>query len=143
MPLPSLTLSSQQISSLYAMGYHFYRNGKYEDAKPIFRLLSTVQADDRKHWLGLAGCYQMLKEYKAAIECYSVAAIQNPNDPYPHWHAAECFYRSNHKEKAFTTLNSAIEIAQLDVIKFQPLISQLQLIRQVWKNKSSEAQELV
>ena len=125
--------SPDSLSALYAMAYELYRNGKYEDAKAFFRLLTLVDSFERKYWMGLAGCYQMLKSYNEAIECYSAAAIQDPSDPYVHWHAADCFFYSGDLMKAKEALESALTTAKENEV-YDALIPKLELIFDTWEN---------
>lgn len=124
-------LSDESIAALYTIAYELYRNSKWEEAKKVFLFLTHAEPLERKHWMGLAASTQMLKDFAAAIEYYSVAAIQDPNDPYVHWHAAECFFALNDTSKAKIALESALTVAKNDQ-KHHTLLSQLELIQQTW-----------
>jgi len=124
-------LSPDSLSELYALGYELYRNGKYEDGKCFFRFLTLVNSFERKYWMGLGACYQMLKSYPEAIECYSAAAIQDPMDPYVHMHAADCYFLMNNLDKAKEALESALITANQDN-SYETLIPKLQLISERW-----------
>ena len=126
-------LSPDSLSALYAMAYELYRNGKYEDGKCFFRFLTLVDSFERKYWMGLGACYQMLKAYPEAIECYSAAAIQEPMDPYVHLHAADCYFHMNNLDKAKEALESATITAKEDDA-YEGLIPKLQLISDAWSN---------
>lgn len=130
--------SSDSLSALYAMAYELYRNGKYEDAKGFFRFLTLANSFERTYWMGLAACYQMLKAYAEAIECYSAAAIQDPSDPYVHWHAADCFFHSGHLTQANEALESAMLTAKENKA-YAALIPKLTLISETWSNLSKGA----
>lgn len=124
-------LSHESLSALYSMAYQLYRNGKYADAKDFFRFLTIANTHDRRFWKGLGACYQMLKDYPAAIECYSVAAIQNPNDPYVHFYAAECSRHAGNHSLALSTLESALTVAKV-TSQHASLATKLKLIYQAW-----------
>lgn len=124
-------LSPDSLEALYAMAYELYRNGKHSDAKDFFRFLTLINSFERKYWMGLGACYQMLKHYPEAIECYSAAAIQDPMDPYVHMHAADSYFLMNNLEKAREALESAITTANLDDT-YNALIPKLQLISERW-----------
>jgi type III secretion system low calcium response chaperone LcrH/SycD len=134
--LPSL--SADSVETLYSNGYELYRNGKYEDAKAFFKILTLLDPSIRRNWMGLGACHQMIKEYDTAIACYGVAAVINPDDPYAHWHAADCFFQKDEKKKAVETLSSAIITAkQCD--KHLSLVAKLELLHTVWsRDLSSE-----
>lgn len=124
-------------SALYSIAYELYRNGKYEEAKDFFRLLSLTDSSERKYWLGLGACYQMMKKYQEAIEFYSLAAIMNSLDPYAHMHAADCFFLLSNLEKAKEALTSAIMAAKENEIH-KALIPELELIFDTWSKQENE-----
>lgn len=132
-----LDISPDSFESLYATGYELYKNGKYEDAKSFFRFLTLANSFERKNWMGLAGCNQMLKQYQEAIECYSAAAIQDPSDPYAHWHAADCYFHSGNLIKAKVALESALITAKADD-RYNDIIQKLELIKNTWANMQNE-----
>lgn len=131
---PPQPLSEESLSALYAMAYELYRNGKYEDAKGFFRFLTIANTFECRFWIGLGACYQMLKDYAGAIECYSVAAVQNPDDPYVHFYAAECFFHGGDSAKAIKTLESALIVAK-KTSEHCDLIPKLQLLYDTWSKK--------
>lgn len=120
------------------MAYGLYRNGKYADARDFFRFLTIADTHDRKHWMGLGACYQMLNEYQPAIECYSVAAVQNPDDPYVHFYAAECIYCSGNLDLAIKTLESALTVGKKSD-EHRPFISKLRHLYDVWSEQTKGA----
>jgi len=121
---------------LYTLAYHLYESGKYEDSKQIFRFLTICEPLDRRFWLGLAACYQLLKDYSGAIECYSVAAVQEPNDPSVHLHAADCFFAQGQTKTGVRTLESAITAAKRSGVT--SLLMQLENMRQAWNDQSAK-----
>lgn len=136
MEVPFPKLSTEDLAALYAVGHEFYRNGKYVDALPFFRFLTLAEPLDRKLWIGLGACYQMLKEYPGAIEAYSVAALADPQDPDVHWHAANCFFAEGQKEKAIKTLETAITVAK-GRSSHAAQAAQLELVRSRWTGELS------
>lgn len=125
--------SSDSLEALYGTAFELYRNGKYEDAADVFRFLTLSNSFERKYWIGLAACHQMNKHYAEAIECYSIAAIQDPTDPYAHLHAAECFFHMGQKTKAKEALASAAATAK-DSPVHAALMPKLELLHAVWSN---------
>lgn len=128
-------VSHETEEAMYSMAYQYYRNGKYEEAKNFFKFLTLSNPFERKYWMGLGAANHMLKIYQNAIECYSIAAVQDPNEPTAHWHAAECFYASGNTTDAFKALESAIEVAKGNDIH-RTFVSQLELVQQAWLEKS-------
>lgn len=119
------------MSYLYTTGYGLYKNGKYSDARDFFRFITLSDPTDRRSWIGLGASYQMMKLYKESIECYSVAAMQNPNDPYVHLYAAECFHYLGEKTRSVATLDSAISIAESTQAS-KDLVAKIKYLRGRW-----------
>ncbi len=130
------TLSLDSIPAVYTMASELYKSGKYEDAKDLFSLLTASEIKNTKHWMGLAACYQMTREYPKAIECYSMAAIQNKNAPLAHWHAAECYFANGNVKLALTALSSAIKLAT-PVVTLQPLVQKMLGTKAIWERSKT------
>lgn len=122
-------LSSEGIESLYAFGYGFYQSGNYEKAMHFFRFLTLIDIGNRKHWMGLGASYQMLKQYERALQAYGQAALLDEQDPYTHWHAAECFLAINNLEQAKEALTSTELTAKRHPQKYKNLLDRLQLLK--------------
>jgi len=105
----ALGLSDQMVEGIYAQAYRLYNTGKYKDASQLFRLLIMLNASDPKYALGLAACFHMMKEYKSAIEMYTVCGITDPNNPIPFYHASDCFTQMGDKMSAMIALEMAIK----------------------------------
>lgn len=57
------------------------RYGRFEDARPVFQLLDTLQPGDRSVLLGLAKSNLELGDTVAAIECLNRIGSLAPGDP--------------------------------------------------------------
>lgn len=84
-------LDPQFLESLYAQAYRLYNTGKYIDAAHLFRTLILMNSMEPKYALGLAACFHMLKEYKNAIQTYTICSVIDPQDPLPYYHSSDCF----------------------------------------------------
>ena len=102
-------LTRDQLETIYAMAYSVYSSGDYEKALKIFRFLCFFDHLEKKYWLGLGGCLQMLKEYEQAIEAYSNTMMLDSDNPAIPLLAAECHLALDHKEEAISGLTAAIE----------------------------------
>lgn len=125
-------LSKDAITTLYGLGYYLYENGKYTESKQVFRFLSLIEPFDKRHWIGLGAAYQMLKDFNSALECYSVAAIQDPNNPHIHLYAADCFFAKGDNNMGIKTLESAITVAEK--LNSTSLLKQLKYMHQSWNH---------
>jgi len=125
--------SQKALAALYTMGYQLYENGKYQKAADVFRVLTVLDQSERKYWLGLGASFHMQKEYDRALQSYGYAALLNENDPYAHFHAAECFLSQGKKENGYHVLEVAKSVALLNKEKYNHLLIQIELIQNAWK----------
>lgn len=124
---PSST-TPETANQLYAMAFRFYESGKYREAVHFFRVLTSMNTDERKFWIGLGASLQMLRDYENALPAYGIAALLDENDPQVHLYAAECFIALQRIEEARTAMAMA-EQHCVDSIEHDDLRSQLALMR--------------
>ncbi|PTX91918.1 CesD/SycD/LcrH family type III secretion system chaperone [Verrucomicrobia bacterium LW23] len=105
-------LSTENMEAVYSVAYSLYTNGKYEDAHKIFQFLCTFDHLERKFWLGLGGCRQMLKRYPQAVEAYAYAALLDINDPVAASRAADCHIAMGKLDEAESALTAAVEFSR-------------------------------
>ena len=129
--------TKEDLERFYAFAFELYRNGKYLEAKQFFRFLTMLNGLERKFWMALGACHQMLKEFQPALDCYSIAAVQYPDDPAVHQYAADCFFALGEKERAMRTLHSSITAAKKK--GDTSLVERLTLIQQAWKERREYA----
>ncbi len=111
MPKDILNISDKQIEGLYAQGYNFYQTGRYSDALQIFRVLIMLNANESKYILGLAACLHMMKDYKAAIDAYTLCSVLEAESPIPYYHMSDCFLAMKDSYSAIIALDMAIKRA--------------------------------
>lgn len=111
MPKDVLNLSDREVEGLYAQAYNFYQTGRYKDAIQIFRLLIMLNAYEAKYVLGLGACLHMMKEFKNAIDTYTLCAILDPENPIPYYHMSDCFLEMKDSYSAVVALEMAIKRA--------------------------------
>lgn len=128
----SFILSEEEQPGYYETALQLYRNGKYQEAKDLFTILTVSDIEERSYWMGLAASLQMLKEYEGAIECYSLAILHSPLEPMAHWHLAECYFATGNQSAALVGLKSAIEAAR-NHKTLQPLVDQLMIVQGIWE----------
>jgi type III secretion system low calcium response chaperone LcrH/SycD len=105
----TLQLSAVEIEALYCEAFSLYKENQYEEAFKYFQWLVILSPFLEKHWMGLAACQQMRKEYEKALHSYAVSALLNEANPLPHWYAALCYLALNDKEEARRALKTAHE----------------------------------
>lgn len=120
LPREAWNISDAKIEEMYDQAYRLYNTGKYKQSAQLFRLLIMINADEPKYALGLAACFHMMKEYKNAIETYTLCSILDGKDPVPLFHSSDCFIQSGDKFSALVVLEMAVKKAGDDP-KFQVL----------------------
>lgn len=111
-PKEALGMSDAMIEGLYGQAWRLYNTGKYKDSCQIFRLLVMLNPTEAKYSLGLAACYHLMKDYKSAVNTYSLCGIIDPNSPIPHYHASDCYIQMKDPMSAIIALEMAIKRAQ-------------------------------
>lgn len=95
----------EQMEALYAIALNNYKAENYEDALPLFQMLSIYAATESKYLMGLAACEQELGKYEMAAETFANAAIMSGlKDPQPMYFAALNLLKQQRKDDAITTL---------------------------------------
>lgn len=110
-PKDLLNIDDARIESIYAQAYRYYNTGKFKDASELFRYLMMMNPSEAKYTLGLAACYHLLKNYKAAAQIYLLCGILDENSPIPSFHASDCYLQMKDRVSALVSLNMAIKKA--------------------------------
>lgn len=132
-----MKLSEEATTALVSLAQHAYKTGQYEEALPLFRLLTMRDPENRPHWMGLGATLQMLKQYYAAVTVYGYAAVLSADDPYVHLHAAECYHSVAEDDKALIALDAAITTAE-EFSQHNSLLEPLKLLRQRWEGEEKD-----
>lgn len=104
-------ITTKEMEELYAKAYEFYQSNKYQEAFSLFRWLLIFNPFIQKYWMGFAASQQLLKLYEGALHGYAVAALLQDENPYPHFHAYECYMSLENREEALKALEEASELA--------------------------------
>ena len=119
-PQDAMGMSPEMVEGLYGQAYRLYNTGKYQDAAQMFRLLVMINASDPKYTLGLAACMHLMKDYKNAIEIYTICSILDAKSPIPLYHISDCYLQTHDKMSAMIALEMAVKRAG-DKPEFQTL----------------------
>ncbi len=125
---------------LYDLGYHFYQSGKYPEATHFFTILTDIDSENPKNWIGLAASLQMEKNYDEAILAYSTAAFLDTNNPEIFFHAANCCFSLDLVSEGIMALDTAEEIAK-NKPNCGAMIQQFTTLREMWSNREEEKSE--
>lgn len=93
-------ITSFEMEQLYEEGYAFYQEGRYHHALNLFRWLVLFNPYVAKYWMGFAATQHLLKREEKALHAYAVAALLEPENPYPHYNAFLCYGGGEEGEKA-------------------------------------------
>ena len=105
-------LSTNEAELLYAHAYDIYQKKEYRSAVKLFSQLVVTNPFSLDYWKGLASAQQMAREYLAALHAWALTSILSENDPLPHMHAAECYFKTGESEEALKALDLALDLAQ-------------------------------
>jgi|688.fasta_scaffold20241_6 type III secretion system low calcium response chaperone LcrH/SycD len=125
-------LSSGSVEALYSLAYMHYKQGKYQEAVGLFRLLTMSSIKSKKHWMGLAASLQMLKQYQEAVRAYEMAAALDPTDPYIHIYAADCFFAQTMVQEGLFALDCAERAMEVEKKAEQKVTAHIALMRKMW-----------
>lgn len=107
-------ISDESMEAIYAVAYHLYAAGNFKRALSLFEFLCFYDHFERKYWMALGACRQMLKQYKAAIGCYAYAAMLDVDDPQPHFNAGDCYMALGEKNPAKMAFQAVLSAANKD-----------------------------
>ena len=131
-------LTEGSAETLYHFAYTQYKQGKYQEAADLFRLLTAANTKTRKYWMGLGASLQMLKKYREAIEAYELAAALDPIDPQVHIYAADCFFAQKMVKEGLFALDCAERAVNQQKKPDPDLMTHIRLIRKSWKKNTEE-----
>ena len=95
------------MEAVYHLAYNAYRQGKYPDARKLFQFLALNDHLESRFWMGLAATCQVSGDYRQAVAAYEMAAVLDATNPWPPFHAGECYMATNDWEKSGEALQAA------------------------------------
>ena len=93
-------ITDTQLEAVYALAYRSFNSGKYDEAEKLLTWLMGLDHYDRRFQIALGCTRQKKKDYQGALNCFSVAALLDLNDPIPPLRSAECFLALGDQENA-------------------------------------------
>lgn len=124
-------IDGEKIERLYAFGYAQYTSGNWPKAADIFRSLCTTRPLESRFWFALGASLQGGSFYREALPSWAMAALLKDKDPYPHYHAAECYLSLKKVQEAQKALEEAF--SRLPE-KGHPLEGKIALLKKQWEN---------
>lgn len=116
--------------AFYAHAFALYQAGKMEDASEVFQVLCTRYPLEKRFWFGLAASCQESAHYEKALHAWAMSALLDPDNPYPHFHAAECSTSLQQKEDALFALEEARALMKSD----ERLSKSIYALEERWRN---------
>lgn len=93
-------VSNYEMEEIYVEAYNYYQDERYQDSLLQFRWLVILNPYSAKYWMGLAANQHLMQHYTQALHSYAMAALLDCENPYPHYHAFECYLALQNKEDA-------------------------------------------
>ncbi len=129
-PRTDLLLSEEEVEKFYAYGFAQYNSGRWAESADVFRVLCTRRPLEARFWFALGATLQEAESYSDALHAWAMCALLKKEDPYPHFHAAECCFSLNWTGDASKALKEAEERAGAGG---HPLKDKISLLRERWK----------
>ena len=120
------------LEASYTQAYALYQSGRNSRAAHLFRSLCAEAPLEYRFWFGLGSCLQESREFQNALQAWAMAALLDPKNPYPHFHAAECACSLNQMKEAGLALKEAK--ARL-VDPNHPLRGPIEVLEEQWRNR--------
>ncbi len=124
--LPSLT--DEETERFYTYGFSQYEGGNYKEAMEVFRILCTNHPRISRFWFALGASLQQANQYEEALRAWAIAAVLTPQDPMPHFHAAECYLSVKNLKDACLALKET----KMRTDEEDPLNERIELIKKQW-----------
>ena len=97
----------KHLEALYTVGFNAYNSGNYKQALKVFQFLCLYDHLEKKYWMALGACRQLMKQYKDAVDVYTYAWSLDMDDPTAALHAADCHIALGDRDAAISGLRFA------------------------------------
>jgi type III secretion system low calcium response chaperone LcrH/SycD len=123
-------LPEEEVEKFYAYGFAQYGAGNWGEAADVFRVLCTRRPLESRFWFALGATLQEAGSYKDALHSWAMASLLKIDDPYPHFHAAECCFSLQMAQDAALALKETeVRIGGEPV---HPLKEKIVVLRKQW-----------
>jgi type III secretion system low calcium response chaperone LcrH/SycD len=120
--------SEESVEEFYSYGFAQYNAGNWDQAKDLFTVLCAQRPLDARFWFGLGATMQESGNYLDALHSWAMGALLRNEDPYPHFHAAECYFSLEDNEQGIKALREV----ELRMTKEHPLEIKFTLLKEQW-----------
>jgi|SwirhirootsSR2_FD_contig_31_4997565_length_563_multi_3_in_0_out_0_1 tetratricopeptide (TPR) repeat protein len=107
-----MRLTQAQIDGFASLGYNFYQQGKFDDARKMFEGLTAVEPDSFYGYAGLGALALAVNppDLTAAVTNLRKAVELNPKEASIHANLGEALLRQANLQEAVTEFHKAIEL---------------------------------
>jgi type III secretion system low calcium response chaperone LcrH/SycD len=124
-------LTNVAAEQFYSFAFAQYQCGDLKKAAETFHVLCARRPLESRFWFGLGATLQEDRYYKEALNAWAMAAILDKDNPYPHFHAAECACSISNLDDAKHALREAGTRIAHD--EDHPLKERIPLLQEAWK----------
>lgn len=124
-------LSDEEVEVFYSYAFSYYNSGHWNEAIEIFQLLCMRRPLEFRFWFGLGAVLQEQGAYVDALHAWAMAALLNQTNPYPHFHAAECYFSLSNDLDATKALTQAAQ--RIATEENHPLAHKIALLKEQWR----------
>ena len=120
------------VEAFYLKAYAYYQANQLAEAAEIFGILCARQPMEKRFWFGLGASLQESANYEKARYAWAMAALLDPENPYPHFHAAECSDAlARHKDASLALAEAKNRINEPE----HPLQGRVALLEEQWRDR--------
>ncbi len=119
------------MEQFYAYGFAHYGSGSWFEAADTSAFFARGARFEPRFWFALGATLQETRSYQDALHAWAMAALLKKDDPYPHFHAAECCFSL----QMFADGNKALKEAALLIGEDENHIlkDRIALLKQQWR----------
>lgn len=122
------------IETLYESGYHYYQNGKYQEALCYFNFLCDLNPLSFRYMFAMAACYQKMENYLQAYDYYLMCTYLDEENPLPYFHLFGCCIEQKEYDNALHFLKQVIlytiERPEYEKLRERALLEEKNLLQQ-------------
>ncbi|MEN9654507.1 MAG: type secretion specific chlamydia chaperone 2 [Chlamydiota bacterium] len=116
------------MDEFYGYAKAHFNGGNLKEASDAFKVLCMKHPYEKQFWIGFAASEQKLGRYEGALHAWAVAALLSPDDPRPHFRAAECYFSLGVRDDGLMALTEASERLGAD----DPLSDEIEALKTQW-----------
>jgi len=124
-------LSNTAAEQFYSFAFAQYQCGDLKKAAEAFHVLCARRPLEARFWFGLGATLQEGRAYDKALRAWAMAALLDRENPYPHFHAAECACSISNLDDARHALREAG--ARIANKEDHPLKDRIPSLQEAWK----------